>query len=77
MRYLSAMLDWLGRGFHTVVPETFIAAGAVVLVVAWVILARLYQRCPHCRRLVRRTYSTHRRCRWCGRQYYVGLRPMR
>jgi len=73
----DAVVEWMGRGFHTVVPETFIALGLIVLVVAWWLLGRWLQRCPHCHRLVRRAYSVPLHCRRCGRQYYYGLRAMR
>lgn len=73
----DATIDWLGRGFHTVIPEVFIAGGIVTLVIVWWILARWYQRCPHCHRFVRRAYAGSRQCPRCGRQYYYGLRAMR
>jgi hypothetical protein len=73
----DASIDWLGRGFQTVIPEVAIAVGIVVVVLGWWILARVIQRCPHCHRFVRRAYSATRRCRRCGRQYYYGLRAMR
>lgn len=42
--------------------------GALVAALA---LARRYlQRCPHCRRLVRRAYRGWLRCPSCGRQYH-------
>ena len=73
----DAVIDWMARGFQTVVPETFIALGIIVLVVAWLVLHRWIQRCPHCHRFVRRAQSVTLRCRRCGRQYYYGLRAMR
>jgi hypothetical protein len=73
----DAAADWMGRGFHTVIPEVFIAAGIVVVLVGWWVLAHWYQRCPHCHRFVRRASTTTRRCPRCGRQYYYGLRAMR
>jgi len=50
-------------------------AGATLVVVlaiwgGW----RLYQRCPHCGRLVRRVTVGWRRCGHCGRQYRKGLK---
>jgi len=74
---LDAMADWLGRGFQAVIPEVLIVGAVVFIVVAWWILARWYQRCPHCRRVVRRAHTRSLRCSRCGRQYYYGLRPMR
>jgi hypothetical protein len=73
----DASVDWLGRGFHTVIPEMFIVATVVVVLVGWWVLARWLQRCPHCHRFVRRAYSGALRCRRCGRQYYYGVRAMR
>jgi hypothetical protein len=35
---------------------------------------RLYQRCPHCGRVVRRVWRGWLRCSACGRQYRRGLR---
>ena len=35
---------------------------------------RLYQRCPHCGRVVRRVFRGWLRCHACGRQYRRGLR---
>jgi len=35
---------------------------------------RLYQRCPHCGRVVRRVSRGWLRCNGCGRQYRRGLR---
>ena len=73
----DAVVDWVGRGFQTVIPETFIALGLVVIFLGWWILGRWYQRCPHCHRIVRRARDTTRQCPRCGRQYYYGLRAMR
>ena len=73
----DAVVDWLGRGFHTVIPEAFIAAGIVVVLVGLWILPRWVQRCPHCHRFVRRASTTTRQCPRCGRQYYYGLRALR
>lgn len=73
----DATVDWMARGFHTVIPEVFIAAAIVVVLVGWWVLARWVQRCPHCHRFVRRAYSGSLRCARCGRQYYHGLRAMR
>jgi len=77
MKTVSAILDWVAIGFTTVIPEVFIFGAAVFVVAAWVVLARLYQRCPHCHRFVRRAYARHLQCPRCGRQYYYGLRAMR
>jgi uncharacterized protein (DUF983 family) len=49
-------------------------AGAAIvaacgLIVGW----RIYQRCPHCGRLVRRVLRGWKRCQFCGRQYRRGL----
>ena len=75
----TAVVDWLGRGFNTAIPEVFIASGIVGVAIAWWMLARWVQRCPHCHRLVRRAYSHSGslRCSRCGRQYYHGLRALR
>ncbi|HEY3067609.1 MAG TPA: hypothetical protein VGL09_17585 [Methylomirabilota bacterium] len=35
---------------------------------------RVYQRCPHCGRLVRRVIKGWKRCHGCGRQYRRGLK---
>jgi hypothetical protein len=67
-------LDWLGRRFKAVIPQAFIVVAVLIVAVAWIVLWRLYQRCPHCRRLVPRATGGTRRCRRCGRQYYRGLR---
>jgi len=46
-----------------------LAAGlAVLLVYLWA--RSRYQRCPHCRRLVKRAHRGWLRCRGCGRQYH-------
>jgi Zn finger protein HypA/HybF involved in hydrogenase expression len=74
MRRLSELLAWLQRGFNTTIPETFAVGAAVLVVIAWWIFARWYQRCPHCRRLVRRASPRTLRCPRCGRQYYEGVR---
>ena len=68
------MLAWLDGGFKTSIPETFAFGAAVLVVIAWLILARWYQRCPHCRRFVRRASLRPLRCTRCGRQYYKGVR---
>ena len=73
----DAVVDWLARGFHTVIPEVFIAVGIAVIVIGWWILGRWYQRCPHCHRFVRRVHRRTLQCPRCGRQYYYGLRAMR
>jgi len=73
-KHVSDALGWLGQGFGTVVPEAFIVAAAAIGVVAWMLLSRRYQRCPHCRRVVRRVRAGSLRCSRCGRQYYHGLR---
>lgn len=73
----DAVVDWTARGFQTVIPETFIALGIIVVLVGWWVLAHWYQRCPHCHRFVRRASRTTRTCSRCGRQYYYGLRAMR
>ena len=73
-RLFSEVLDWLGRGFGIVLPETFIVGALVTVVVAVLILRRVYQRCPHCRRLTHRVRGGTARCTRCGRQYYRGLR---
>ena len=70
----SGVLEWLGHGFQTVIPEAFIIGGALAAVVVWLILRRFYQRCPHCRRPVSRARTGTVRCPRCGRQYYHGLR---
>ena len=35
---------------------------------------RVYQRCPHCGRVVRRVVTGWKRCHGCGRQYRRGLK---
>ena len=76
-RLASDVLEWMGRGFKVVIPEAFIVGAAVTVVIAWIILRGIYQRCPHCRRLVQRARAGTRRCARCGRQYYSGLRNVR
>jgi hypothetical protein len=73
-RLVSDVLDWMGRGFGLVLPETFIPVALAVVAAAWFLLSRVYQRCPHCRRVVRRVRAGTVRCRHCDRQYYRGLR---
>ena len=51
----------------------FLAAALAVSVVIALGLVR-YQRCPHCRRLVRRAGRRWRTCPRCGRQYHGGLK---
>jgi uncharacterized protein with PIN domain len=77
MKDVTGALAWVGRGFETVIPAAFIATAAVIVAVAWILLSRRYQRCPHCRRLVRRVRAGSLRCPRCGRQYYYGLRYLR
>lgn len=43
---------------------------AIVLGLALAVGNRHYQRCPHCRRLVRRAHRGWLRCPHCGRQYH-------
>ena len=76
-KLVSDVLEWMGRGFGIVLPEAFIVGVLVVVVAAWIVLRRLYQRCPHCRGLVHRARAGTRRCASCGRQYYSGLRNVR
>jgi len=73
-RLLSEVLDWMGRGFGVVLPETFIVGALATVVVVVLVLRRVYQRCPHCRRLTPRVRAGTVRCSRCGRQYYRGLR---
>jgi tRNA(Ile2) C34 agmatinyltransferase TiaS len=48
--------------------------GVVAAVLLLAAIAWWYQRCPHCKALVRRAGSAWLRCRRCGRQYHRGLR---
>jgi hypothetical protein len=73
-RLMSDVLDWMGRGFGIVLPETFLVVALAIVVTAWFVLSRFYQRCPHCRRVVTRVRVGTIRCRRCDRQYYPGLR---
>jgi tRNA(Ile2) C34 agmatinyltransferase TiaS len=41
-----------------------------VAIVVLRIVNRYYQRCPHCRRWVRRAHRGWLRCKSCGRQYH-------
>jgi uncharacterized protein (DUF983 family) len=47
---------------------------AVVVGLGLIYARRLYQRCPHCGRVVRRVVQGWLRCGFCGRQYRRGLR---
>jgi hypothetical protein len=49
---------------------------AVIAIVAYVVLSRRFQRCPHCGSFVRRARRGWIRCRRCGRQYHRSVRPM-
>ena len=73
-RLTSDVFEWMGRGFGVVLPPAFIVAALAVLVVAVVILRRVLQRCPHCRRLTQRARAGTVRCTRCGREHYPGLR---
>jgi len=53
-----------------------IGLGAVALAVLGLVNRR-YQRCPHCRRLVRRARRGWLRCRVCGRQYHRSVQLKR
>ncbi len=55
-------MDWVQS------PWVIAAVLALALVLAW--LRRAFQRCPHCRRLVRRPLRGWLRCPSCGRQYH-------
>jgi len=46
------------------------AAGVLIVIGAWKIASRKYQRCPHCRRFVPRAVRGWLRCKGCGRQYH-------
>lgn len=53
-----------------------IAAGvAVALAMAY--LHRIFQRCPHCGRIVRRALRGWFRCRHCHRQYHRSVQQQR
>jgi tRNA(Ile2) C34 agmatinyltransferase TiaS len=46
----------------------------VVALVVYLLIARLYQRCPHCGAFVRRARRGWIRCRKCRRQYHRSVR---
>jgi tRNA(Ile2) C34 agmatinyltransferase TiaS len=46
------------------------AVGAIVVIGAWNLVNRRYQRCPHCRKIVPRAVRGWLRCKGCGRQYH-------
>jgi hypothetical protein len=48
--------------------------GAVLIAGLAFVGMQLYQRCPHCGRLVPRVQQGWLRCASCGRQYRKGLR---
>jgi tRNA(Ile2) C34 agmatinyltransferase TiaS len=50
-------------------PWALAVLGVVALGVYWY-FGRVLQRCPHCRRLVRRAVRGWFRCTYCGRQYH-------
>jgi tRNA(Ile2) C34 agmatinyltransferase TiaS len=52
-------------------------AALVVAVGAYVYIHRIMQRCPHCRRLVRRAVRGWFRCPHCGRQYHRSVPQQR
>ena len=58
----------------TRVPLTLVAVISVALLaVVW----QRYQRCPHCGRIVRRSWSLHwLRCTHCHRQYNRSVRRL-
>jgi len=47
-----------------------LVAAAVLILAARSVTVRYYQRCPHCRRTVRRARRGWLRCGHCGRQYH-------
>jgi hypothetical protein len=49
-------------------PWAIAALVAVILAVAY--LRRVFQRCPHCQRIVRRALRGWLRCPHCQRQYH-------
>jgi tRNA(Ile2) C34 agmatinyltransferase TiaS len=46
----------------------------VVALALWLLIARQYQRCPHCGAFVRRARRGWIRCRKCGRQYHRSVK---
>jgi hypothetical protein len=57
--------------------EPAIAAAAAVALAFGLWALWRYQRCPHCRRFVRRARGGWLRCPRCGRQYHHGFRVVR
>jgi ribosomal protein L37AE/L43A len=51
--------------------------GVLVAVGGWSVVSRKYQRCPHCRRFVRRAVRGWLRCKGCGRQYHRSVQLKR
>ena len=51
-------------------PWMLLVAAAVLILAARSVTVRYYQRCPHCRRTVRRARRGWLRCGHCGRQYH-------
>ena len=47
---------------------------AVVALLLYLLLAQLYQKCPHCGAIVRWARRGWIRCRRCGRQYHRSVR---
>jgi ribosomal protein L37AE/L43A len=57
-------VDWLGA------PTMYVLAVGALVVIVGIYVNRRFQRCPHCRRVVRRAVRGWLRCRGCGRQYH-------
>ncbi len=54
-----------------VIPSWMLfVVAAVLILAAYSVTVRYYQRCPHCRRAVRRARRGWLRCPRCGRQYH-------
>ena len=47
----------------------------IVAGLAYLLIARKYQRCPHCGTLTRRAVRGWHRCGRCGRQYHRSVKP--
>ncbi len=67
-----ALLAWAFVEFLLGPP--FMVGIAVVVGLGLIYARRLYQRCPHCGRVVRRVVQGWLRCGFCGRQYRRRLR---
>lgn len=53
-----------------ILRSPWLIGALVAVILAYAYLRRVFQRCPHCRRVVRRALRGWMRCPHCHRQYH-------